>query len=164
MTDLTARRSESVTMEDLTQKQAAFVREYVQRGGRPGAGPDAAQAAGYAHGDRDAARVRAAELLRHPKVLAVMRDELTKKLNAAATLGVDVLVELASDKTVPPATRLAAARDLVDRGHMPIASRFAHAHLHSVRGIEDIIAELDGEGSTNLAVIDAEFVDVGEGS
>jgi len=151
-------------MEDLTQKQAAFVREYVQRGGRPGAGPDAAQAAGYAHGDRDAARVRAAELLRHPKVLAVMRDELTKKLNAAATLGVDVLVELASDKTVPPATRLAAARDLVDRGHMPVASRFAHAHLHSVRGIEDIIAELDGEGAANLVVIDAEFVEVGEGS
>ena len=64
MTGLPARRSENVTMEDLTKKQAAFVREYVQRGGRPGAAHDAAQAAGYAKGDRDAARVRAAELLR----------------------------------------------------------------------------------------------------
>jgi hypothetical protein len=154
MTDLTARRSESVTMEDLTQKQAAFVREYVQRGGRPGAGPDAAQAAGYAHGDRDAARVRAAELLRHPKVLAVMRDELTKKLNAAATLGVDVLVELASDKTVPPATRLAAARDLVDRGHMPIASRFAHAHLHAVRSIEDVLDMIEREDARGVVEAD----------
>lgn len=142
-----------VTMEDLSVRQAAFVREYVERGGRRGSAADAALAAGYApSGDRDAARVRASELLSNPKVLAVLRDELTRKLNAAAALGVDVLIELA--ESGPPQVRLSAARELVDRGYGPVMSRNAHIHA-TASSIEDIISQLDAEDDRD--VIDADF-------
>ena len=136
--------SETVTLADLSERQAAFVREYVERGGRPGSAASAAQAAGYARPGpkgRAAARVRASELLRNPKVLAYLRDELTRKLNASATLGVNVLVELA--QSGPPQVRLQAAKELVDRGYGPIVSR--NAHLHAATSIEDLLRQLDAQ-------------------
>ena len=147
MTQLPASRTATVTettFEGLTDKQSRFVVVYSEMGGRSGAGVEAALAAGYGGGtNRDAAKVRASELLRNPKVLEALREELTRRLNAAAVLGVDVLVELAADKQTPPATRLSAAKELVDRGYGPVASRFAHMHV--VRSIEDVIFDLDAE-------------------
>ena len=155
MTQLTpVHPPETVTLADLTERQAAFVREYIERGGRPGAGASAAQAAGYARpgrAGRAAARVRASELLRNPKVLAYLRDELTRKLNAGAALGVDVLIELAQHG--PPQVRLSAARELVDRGHGPIVSR--NAHVHATWCIEDLLKQLDMEASDAKAIVDA---------
>src|SRR5690348_2292003 len=90
---LPALASESVTLADLSERQAAFVREYVERGGRPGVGAAAVMAAGLT-ANRAAARVRASELLRNPKVLQFLRDELTRKLNAGATIGVQTLIDL----------------------------------------------------------------------
>ncbi len=145
----------SVMFEGLTERQSAFVIAYAEGGGGPGAAATAAQAAGYAPSSRAAARVRGHELLRNPKVLAALRDELTRRLNAAATLGVQVLVDLAADKNTPASTRLAAAKDLIDRGHGPIASRWKVDH--TVRSIEDIIHELDTEDADDGRVIDAEY-------
>ena len=137
-----------VTFDGLTERQSAFVIAYAESGGGPGAAATAAQAAGYAQTSRAAARVRGHELLRNPKVLNALRDELTRRLNAAATLGVNVLMELA-------ATRLSAAKDLIDRGLGPIASRWKVDH--TVRTIEDVISELDISDAEDERVIDAEF-------
>lgn len=144
-----------VTFEGLTERQSAFVIAYAEGDGGPGAAATAAQAAGYAPTSRAAARVRGHELLRNPKVLAALRDELTRRLNAAATLGVQVLLDLAADPTTPPSTRLAAARDLIDRGHGPVASRWKVDH--TVRSIEDVIAELDADEAGVQDIIDAEY-------
>ena len=62
--------SKTVILADLSERQAVFVREYVERGGRPGAAVDAAVAAGYARpgrAGRAAARSRAYELLEKPQ-------------------------------------------------------------------------------------------------
>lgn len=139
---------ESVTVfsDDLTERQAAFVREYVERGGKPGSAADAAQAAGYARPGRvgrAAARVRASELLRNPKVLSALRGELTRKLNAAATLGVSVLVDLAQNG--PANVRLQAAKELLDRGYGPVMSRSASIQARTT--IEDFLDELDARTS-----------------
>lgn len=116
-----------------------------QRPGAPLAFPAcissaAARAAGYAPTSPAAARVRAHELLRNPKVLAALRDEITRKLNAAAALGVSVLIELA--QSGPPQVRLSAAKELVDRGFGPVVSRSANLHAVSGPSIEDLLNEL----------------------
>ena len=149
----------SPTFEGLTEMQSKFVTAYVELGGRKGSGVEAALSAGYGGGtNRDAAKTRASELLRNPKVLQALRDELTRRLNAAAVLGVNVLVELAADKQAPPATRLSAAKELIDRGYGPIASRWRVDH--TVRSIEDIILELDAAEGPETVVLDGEYFEL----
>ncbi|MGA7675851.1 MAG: hypothetical protein WCA78_12510 [Rhizomicrobium sp.] len=135
--------SKTVILADLSERQAVFVREYVERGGRPGAAVDAAVAAGYARpgrAGRAAARSRAYELLRNPKVLTALRDELTRKLNTGAALGVQVLIDLAQ-RAQSEQVRFSAARELVDRGYGPVVSR--SANLNANASIEDFWARLD---------------------
>jgi phage terminase small subunit len=144
---LPALPSGTVTLGALSVRQRRFVEEYVQRGGKEGSGPDAAQAAGYASDDRNAARSRAHELLHNPKVLAALRDELTRKLSAGAVLGVQVLVDLAQNARNEQ-VKLGAARELLDRGYGPVVSRSVSAVARV--GVEDLLAQLDmraeGEG------------------
>jgi hypothetical protein len=142
--------NQGVKLVDLDSREKAFALAYVERGGRHGAGAEAALAAGLSPtGNRAAARVRATEMLRDPKVLGFIKDELVRKINTASAIGVDVLIELASDKTTPPATRLAAARDLIDRSAIgPIMSR--NAHVHATTSIEDFIDRLDAIESGDL--------------
>jgi hypothetical protein len=139
---------ETVTIGDLSERQRAFVREFVERGGRPGAGPDAAVAAGYARpgrAGRAAARVRAFELLRNPEVLQVLRDELTRKLNAGAALGVATLIDLCQNARSEQ-VRLSAANSLIDRGHGPVISR--NATIRASVSVEDLLERLDAGPDT----------------
>jgi phage terminase small subunit len=149
--------SETVTLADLSERQAAFVHEYVERGGRPGAGTAAVLAAGLTK-NRAAARVRATELLRHPKVLQFLRDELTRKLNAGAVLGVQTLTDLCQNARSEQ-VRFSAARELVDRGYGPVVSR--SATIHASTSIEDWLkrlADRDAAGA-RAKVIEGEVVE-----
>jgi hypothetical protein len=74
------------------------------------------------------------------KSLQFLRDELTRKLNAAAALGVGVLEDLAMNARSEQ-VRLGAARELVDRGYGPVMSR--NATITARVGIEDLLAQLD---------------------
>lgn len=159
-TPVPIRKTAGVSMGDLTDKQAAFVRAYVEAGGKRGAATQAALEAGYANGDPVAARVRGSELLRNGKVLAALRDELTRKLNAAATLGLETLIDLV--ETGPPSVRLQAAKELLDRGYGPIMSR--NAVLVGNTSIDDLIrrvSEQDGTGVEPDAKLEAEFAGYG---
>jgi hypothetical protein len=146
MTRMSSTRTTApVTFADLSERQARFVREYVERGGRPGAAADAAVAAGYARAGkagRAAARVRAYELLRNPKVLNLLRDELARRLSAGAALGVQTMVDLCQNARSEQ-VRLSAARELVDRGYGPIVSR--NATIHASTSVEDMIEMLDAK-------------------
>lgn len=136
-------QAENVTLADLTEKQAKFVQEFVARGGGHGAATDAAIAAGYARagkGGREAARARASELLRHPKILGALRDELTRKLNAGAAIAVETLVDLARNARSEQ-TRLSAADSLLNRTLGPPISR--SANIHANVGIEQLLEQLD---------------------
>ena len=134
-----------VTFADLSERQARFVREYIERGGRPGAAADAAVAAGYARPGREgraAARVRAHELLHNPKVLSLLRDELARRLTANAALGVQTLVDLCQNARSEQ-VRFSAARELVDRGYGPIVSR--SATVRTDLRMEDVLEMLDAK-------------------
>ena len=84
-------------------------------------------------------------------VLSALRDELTRKLNAAASLGVNVLIDLAV--SAPPSVRPQVAKELVDRGYGPVLSR--NAHVVATTSVEDLLAELDDRCELNL---DDDFV------
>lgn len=117
---------------------------------------EAALAAGLSpSGNRAAARVRSNEMLRDPKVLGFIKDELVRKINTAAAIGVDVLIEVASDPNTSHATRLAAARDLIDRSAIgPIVNRTAHLHANA-SSIEDVLEAIEAE--ERGGVIDADY-------
>ena len=144
-----------IKLSDMDERKRAFALEYVERGGRHGAGVEAALAAGLSpSGSRGAARVRSNELLRDPAVLGFITDELVRRIDAGAAIGVSVLIELASDPNTPHATRLAAARDLIDRSAIgPIMSR--NAHVHTTASIEDVLDLIDREDGND--VIDADY-------
>jgi phage terminase small subunit len=157
------RTTAPVTFADLSERQARFVREYVEHGGRPGAAADAAVATGYARAGkagRAAARVRAHELLRNPKVLNLLRDELARRLSAGAALGVQTLIDLCQNARSEQ-VRLSAARELVDRGYGPIVSR--NATIRAETSIEDLLEMLDAKeaAAQQGPVIDAESISDG---
>jgi phage terminase small subunit len=123
---------------ELDEREARFVVEYLLHSGKPGAAGDAALAAGYSNGDRDAARGMASRLLRRPAVLKAIKDETGRRLAASAPLGVAVLESLAKSAKSEQ-VRLAAARELIDRGFGPVVSRNANTNLNVTTGIEELL-------------------------
>lgn len=151
----------SVMLEDLTPKKQAFVRAYLANleAGNVGRGStaDAVEAAGLA-GNRNAARVRAFELMRDPEVLSALQNEQIRKLNAGSSLGVAVLIDLARNAKSEP-VRLQAAVQLVDRSPLgPVPSRSMNVNANVT--IDDFIlalsdADLSGAPAVRPAPTDA---------
>ncbi len=131
---------QNVTIADLTQRQAKFVQAYVELSTRRDGAIEACLLAGYGNGDRAQAKSRAYDLLHNPKILAVLRDEITKKMSAASVIGTDMLIELATNAKSEQ-VRLGAARELVDRGYGPVMSRNAPSTEQKM-SIEDFIKSL----------------------
>ena len=158
MPDTSITTRQSVTppaFEGLTDKQARFVVAYLELGAKRGGGTEAALAAGYGGGtNRDAAKVRASELLRNEAVLKAIRSEVTRSLAGASVIAVRTLVELA--EAGPPQVRLSASKEILDRAIGPVMSRNAHV-VASAHGIEDVIDILDRQERGE--VIEAEYVE-----
>lgn len=156
-----------VTLETLAPRKRAFLMCYLELlesgNAGPGAGPDAVQAAGISVGNRNSARVRAFEFLRDPDVLAVIRDEMTKRLAAGAAIGVAILTDLALNAK-SESVKLQAASQLVDRSPIgPVISRSAAVTANVT--LEDMLEQLDGQESAaeippGGGVIDGEVIDV----
>ena len=101
----------------LTQKQRAFVSEYLANGGKAG---KAAAAAGYSDCHTDGWR-----LLRNRAVLAAIHDETIQRVATGGAIGVGVLVEVAQDRAAPPAARVSAAKWLAEAAGHGLAARKA---------------------------------------
>jgi phage terminase small subunit len=116
-------------MRDLTELQRAFVREYVLqhvtakpwRDGKPGragapyaAGVNAARLAGYGKNSKaDTLSKHAYDLIRDPKILAAIREESIKVLEASHPEALAALLQVVAD----PAhrDRVKAAGMILDR-------------------------------------------------
>lgn len=158
-----ARSIKSVTFPGLTEMQERFVVAYAELGGRKGSAVTAAIQAGYGSGgkNRGAAKARAYEQLRNQAVLDALRSELTRRLNTGAVLGVQTLVDLCSNARSEQ-VRLAAARELVDRGYGPVISR--NATIQATTSIEDLWDRLDarkkgGMADSDSGIVEGEFSD-----
>ncbi len=143
----------TVTIGDLTERQAKFVQTYIECGTQRDGAIQAALTAGYGNGDRAQAKSRAYDLLHDSKVLAVLRDEISKKLSAAASLGVNVLIDLAQTAGSEN-VRLSAARELVDRGYGPVMSRNAPPPDPRKQSIEDFLNSLPLAGESHAEETD----------
>ena len=89
-------------------KRQAFVQHYAASGNAT----RAAIAAGCPDGS---ASVTAHRWLRNPAVLALLRDEINLYLRDLAPGALNALRHLVECPDTPPQTRLAAARDILDR-------------------------------------------------
>jgi len=110
----------------LTVRQARFVKLFVENGGF--AAP-AARDAGYTP---KSARFGSHKFLDIPHVLAAIRLEVQRKLDASVALAARVLETLAKDAK-SEAVRLQAASALLDRGGLRLAQYVQHDHTHVLR-------------------------------
>lgn len=151
---------------DLTDKQRAFVEKYAELGGARNAGPDAAIAAGYSE---RSARSIATGLLRIPKVREALRILTEARLQAGVFAAAETLMDLMEGSGgVPPSVRLAAAKEMLDRGGMMLVrasehkvtvedNRTSDAILQNVKRLADKLGvTIDG------LVIDAEYEEVSD--
>jgi phage terminase small subunit len=121
--------------QPLTQKQLRFVRQHVRLGGINATA--AALCAGYAGKDGGAgAAVTAHRLLRNPRVLAAIREEAERSLNAGLPIGTTVLQELAHN-AVNESVRLKAATELIDRGGLRLMNLSQHTVIVEDRRSDD---------------------------
>jgi hypothetical protein len=127
-------------LSGLDARESLFVVEFVARSGTRGAGAEAALAAGYSNGNRDAAHSMASRLLRRAHVLRALREEVGRRLAASAPLGVAVLESLAQSARSEQ-VRLSAAQSLIDRGYGTPLSRTANLNVNT--SVEDFIAAID---------------------
>ena len=165
--------ADTVTLEQLSPRKRAFIVAYLENvdAGHMGQGsaPDAVQAAGISVDNRKAARVRAWELMRDPEVLAVLRDELTKKLAAGAAIGIAVIVDLALNAKSEQ-VKLQAASQLVDRSPIgPVISKSASVNVGVPMeawlerlDAEDARAPIRTEQAYGGDVIEGEAIDVAD--
>lgn len=114
-------------MDELNEKQRAFVREYTEMGQQRGTRVEAARKAGYQGDNLD---VVTWDLMRKPKILAACRymlevrlmEKAPEMLNVAYTLATDDRVDFKGQPTTASGVRLQAANSLLDRaGLAPIA-------------------------------------------
>ena len=109
----------------LNARQKKFVQMYVANGGF--AAP-AAREAGYTAKN---ARFNSHKFLDLPHVLAAIREEVQKRLDASVAIGARVLVELA-EKAKSESVKLAAGEALLNRGGMRLAGLTEHRHEHRI--------------------------------
>ena len=108
-------------MRSLTEKQRNFVYRLMEFGGRPSMAPKAAEEAGYKSSSVGALRSQASHLLRHPKIIAAVKEEADRRVRGGAILAASVLIDIASDPTNK--NQFKAAVELLNRADLIVASR-----------------------------------------
>lgn len=94
-------------MSELTEQQAAFVRNLVLDGLTP---TEAARRAGYAH-----AAPRATELVRKPHIIEAIREEQARLLDGnLANIALRTLRGVMEDQQSPASARVAASRAVLE--------------------------------------------------
>lgn len=111
-------------MRQLNERQQLFVLALVEQGARNHTA--AAKMAGYGANSQDALRVQAYRLAHDEKILAALKEETEKRLQASIALAANVLVEIAEDPTHKD--RLKAATALLNRGglHETLEHKMTH--------------------------------------
>lgn len=139
------------TVESLSDQQMQFVTAYLELGSRPENGPEAAKRAGLAKSDDDAARA-AAILLGSDRIARTLKAEIGQRFAAAAATAFDTIAELCRNGRSEQ-VRLAAAKEILDRGVGPVVSRSAVVSTNLA--IEDTINLIEQASRKSEASIPA---------
>jgi phage terminase small subunit len=156
-------------MRKLTDKQRAFVIQYLEYPVSSGA--SAVRRAGYSTAGASGAgsKVEARRLLQKPRVLAAIREELDARFKSDAVVARRALLDIVNDKAHPH--RLKAATALLDRGgfHSMHEQKISVEHRDmTAEGMIERITALAGElnldprkllGHNSPVTIDAEVIE-----
>ena len=99
------------SMMALSPQRRKFARRYAETGNAT----LAAIEAGYGNGNKDHASQTASRLLRVPEVQTAIRDLNAASLGAIAGLAIATLQSIMDDPTMPPAARVKASAEVLDR-------------------------------------------------
>lgn len=95
---------------DLKPNHESFVDEYLANGGQA---KKAAVFAGYAE---NSAHVTASRLLRKPQIIDAIKSKTVNRARICSPMAMEVLIRLANDNATAPRDRIAAAKEVLDRG------------------------------------------------
>lgn len=144
-----------LTIADLDMHQALFLRHFLDAGGRPEHAPEAAKRAGLATDDVDAARVGAI-LLGSDKITKAIKNEVSKRFGVATGEALQAILNICRNGRSEQ-TRLAAAKEILDRAGLVVMSR--NAVVTANFAIEDWLDQLDGrDRARDGEAIEAAFV------
>ncbi|MBI1252169.1 MAG: hypothetical protein GC189_11925 [Alphaproteobacteria bacterium] len=153
--------SRSLTIANLNPAQSQFLAHYLELGGRPEDGPEAAKRAGLATSDEDAKR-SAAILLGSDRIQKVLKEEVQKRFVSATNVAFDTILALARNAR-NESVRLAAAKELLEKAGIVTVSRSAVAVIdNSAEALLEALEDLKAGRPVEFAneAIDAEFNDV----
>lgn len=122
-------------MQALTTKQRLFVLNYVMARGNA---TEAAFRSGYGAGDRENCRKIGSHLMQNPKILRGIKEDGERRLNAAAGLSAEVLVQLLDSPK--ESVRQKAAEHILSLAGINPVTRHEHVHVHETN--EAITAEI----------------------
>jgi phage terminase small subunit len=109
----------------LLPREVKFVHFFCERGNAT----QAAALAGYPNGPKGKNNAyQGHALLRRDRVLAAIREETQRRLDAGGALARNIIEELATSG--PPSVRFQAAKELLDRS-VPKILQTEHRHLHA---------------------------------
>lgn len=159
--------SRSLTTSNLNAQQSLFLAHYLELGGKPEDGPEAAKRAGFATTDEDAKR-SAAILLGSDRIQKVLKEEVQKRFVAATNVGFETILTLAQSGR-NESVRLAAAKELLEKAGIVTLSRSAVAVVTD-NSAEALLAALEerkralaaGEPDPYAEPIEADFAEVTE--
>jgi hypothetical protein len=158
--------SRSLAVANLNAQQAQFLAHYLELGGRPEDGPEAAKLAGLASSDDDAKR-SAAILLGSDRIQKVLKEEVQKRFVSATNVAFDTILSLARNGR-NESVRLAAAKELLEKAGIVTVSRSA-VSLLTDNSAEALLEALEERKRAIAAgepdpygddALDAEFVEV----
>lgn len=157
--------SRSLAISNLNSQQSQFLAHYLELGGRPEDGPEAARRAGLAASDEDAKRA-AAILLGSDRIQKVLKEEVQKRFVSATNVAFDTILSLASNGR-NESVRLAAAKELLEKAGIVTVSRSAIA-VAVDNSAEALLAALEerkralaaGEPDPYEEAIDVDFTEM----
>lgn len=157
--------SKTYTRDDLNERQAAWLDRYLEYGGNRSAATKAVEEVyGYTHQN---AKAYASQLIRNPKIRAVLGESVTVEAAAAAVVAGRELANMVSDglshgQTVKPADKIKAAKILLDRGAGAVAQKVIHEGLdgstagsfaEALKGLTDVADALPTADRKELAAV-----------
>jgi hypothetical protein len=129
------------SLRELDAQQSLFVTLFLELGGAPQHGVEAAYGAGYGEtrGDAaDAARV----LLKSPKIVRAIKEGVGQRFDTAIAAAFSTYLEICTDAKAPANARISAADAILNRSSVgPVPSR--SMSITARTSVEDLLEKLD---------------------
>lgn len=162
------RTPELITIDDLTEQQAAWVHAWLALGARKGMASRAMQ---QVNPDltAESARTTASKYMRNPKIAMAMRNLADSSLKGNVLLAQDILTDIMegeyNGQPVKPETAMKAAIEVLNRGGLIVAQKVEHEHtIEDNRSEKELLAHIKGRlkelGIADGGVIDAKFEEI----